>query len=257
MPAWRKLVIMSPNKESTTQVSLSVIVLCYKAGQDVFSFVENIIDCFKNQNIENFEIILVGNYAPGSIDETPAIVQNISQKYHFVKYSALPKKGMMGWDMRSGLELSTGKFISVIDGDGQMPIIDLARVYKKITSEPLDIVKTYRLKRGDGLFRKTISTSYNIFFDMLFPGLKSRDINSKPKIFTRDFYQKLKLTSDDWFIDAEIMISARRLKARVGEIPTEFLGLSGKRRSFVRLPAILEFIKNLFVYRIKEFKNKE
>ena len=51
------------------------------------------------------------------------------------------KDGMMGWDMRSGLAAATGKYISVIDGDGQMPVEDLARVYQKIKNENYDLVK--------------------------------------------------------------------------------------------------------------------
>jgi glycosyltransferase involved in cell wall biosynthesis len=159
---------------------------------------------------------------------------------------------MMGWDMRSGLALTDGEYIAVIDGDGQMPVGDLVRVYQKIRDEDFDLVKTYRIKRGDTAWRKIISFFYNLFFHLLFPGLKARDINSKPKIFTRWAFEKFNLKSDDWFIDAEIMIQARRHKLKIGELPTVFLGLSG-RRSFVKIKAIFEFIRNLIVYRIIEF----
>jgi hypothetical protein len=52
-------------------------------------------------------------------------------------------------------------------------------------------------------------------------------------------YERLTLQSDDWFIDAEIMIQARLLGFRIGEVETEFLGLAG-RRSFVRMSAVVE-----------------
>ena len=69
---------------------------------------------------------------------------------------------------------------------------------------------------------------------------------------TRDAYSRMNLESDDWFIDAEIMIQARRLGLRVGELPTGFLGLSG-RRSFIGLSAIMEFLRNMVSYRISEW----
>jgi glycosyltransferase involved in cell wall biosynthesis len=162
----------------------------------------------------------------------------------------------MGWDMKTGLALATGNYIAVIDGDDQMPVEDLIKVYEKIKKEKLDLVKTYRVKRGDDSWRKIISFFYNIFFKILFPGLNSRDINSKPKIFSMETYKKFDLISDDWFIDAEIMIKARRLKLKIGEIPTFFRGLRC-RRSFVKPSAILEFIKNLIIFRINEFKIKK
>jgi len=156
--------------------------------------------------------------------------------------------------MKSGLAMAAGKHIAIIDGDGQMPIDDLIRVYQKIRAESFDLVKTHRIERGDSAWRKTISFFYNLFFHILFPGLKARDINSKPKIFTRQAFEKFNLRSDDWFIDAEIMIQARRYKLKIGELPTVFLGLSG-RRSFIKIGAIFEFIKNLIVYRLAEFTN--
>ena len=233
---------------------LSVVILCYKSGAQVFDFVKKVNKNFKNNDINDYELILVGNYTPGKNDRTPEVVREIAKSDEKIKFVSKPKQGMMGWDMKSGLKIADGDFIAVIDGDGQMPIADLVRVYKSIKTGELDIVKTYRLTRGDGLWRKIISYVYNCIFLLLFPGLKARDINSKPKILTREFLKKLNLDSDDWFIDAEIMIQARRLKARIGELPTQFHGLTGKRRSFVKLPAIFEFITNLIVYRIKELR---
>lgn len=233
---------------------LSVVILCYCLKKEIFNFVDKVETDFKNNNINNYELILVANFLKGDNDSTPKYAEQIAEKNNNIKCVCRAKEGMMGWDMKSGFEKTSGKFIAVIDGDGQMPIKDLIRVFKKIKTDNFELVKTYRLTRGDGIWRKIISTVYNIIFNSFFPGLKAKDINSKPKIFTRDFYNKLDLKSDDWFIDAEIMISARRLKAKIVEIPTEFLGLCGKRKSFVRLPAIFEFIKNLILFRIREFK---
>lgn len=257
MPAWRKSAIMPPNNSQNnyniTMPDLSVVILCYNLGKDIFNFANKVKADFVKNGIENYELILVANFLENSHDRTPKYAKQISQKNNNIKCVCRVKKGMMGWDMKTGLEKTSGKYIAVIDGDGQMPIEDLPRVYDLIKNKNLDLAKTYRLVRGDGLWRKIISFFYNILFSLLFPGLKGGDINSKPKIFTRDFYNKIKLSSDDWFIDAEIMINARRLKAKIEEIPTEFTGLCGKRKSFVRLPAIFEFIKNLIRFRIKEF----
>ena len=99
---------------------------------------------------------------------------------------------------------------------------DIVRVYRKMVADDLDIAKTFRALRYDGMKRRIISVGYNIIFQLLFFGLKSWDINSKPKIIKREAYQKMSLESDDWFLDAEIMIQARRLKLKVGEIPSKF-----------------------------------
>jgi dolichol-phosphate mannosyltransferase len=64
----------------------------------------------------------------------------------------------------------------------------------------------------------------------------------------------MNLTSDDWFIDAEIMIEIKRLGVPFFEFPTEFHELSG-RKSFVKFSAIFEFIRNLILFKLKDFKS--
>jgi hypothetical protein len=67
-------------------------------------------------------------------------------------------------------------------------------------------------------------------------------------------YKKLRLESNDWFVDAEIMIKARRYKFKIGEIETNF-NKNPKRQSFISFKANVEFIKNILTWRIKEFKH--
>lgn len=78
------------------------------------------------------------------------------------------------------------------------------------------------------------------------------DVNSKPKIFTRAAFEMMELKSDDWFIDAEIMIQARSFGLRVDGIATVFKKID-VRESFVKLDTICELIRNLVKARIKEF----
>jgi glycosyltransferase involved in cell wall biosynthesis len=231
--------------------NLSVVVLCYRSADTIASFV-NLLVASLNQHEPDWEVVLVGNFIEGSGDRTPDVVKNLAKTNPRIRSVTLAKEGMMGWDMISGLKTATGKVISVIDGDGQMPHEDVIRTYNKLKDEGLDLVKTYRTERDDGSYRRFISSIYNIIFKILFPGLKNRDINSKPKIFTREIYEQMDLHSDGWFIDAEIMIQARRLKLKIGEIPTGFRNMYS-RPSFVKPQAIFEFMGNLVWYRIKEF----
>jgi glycosyltransferase involved in cell wall biosynthesis len=235
------------------EINLSVVILCYRSGESIIQFANNTQERIKNLT-SSYEIILVGNYFEDSGDNTKEVVEGIAAKDHHFKAVCYPKKGMMGWDMKSGMDRAVGQYICVIDGDGQFPIESLDLCYKEIIKGEYDLVKTYRISRGDGIYRKTISKVYNFLFTLLFPGLNAKDINSKPKIFTKKAYKEFNLTSDDWFIDAEIMIRARRLKLKIKDFPVEFLKLEN-RQSFVKFGAILEFVKNLIIFRIKEFRS--
>ncbi len=204
---------------------------------------------------DSYQLVLVGNYIENSDDNTKEIVEKIAAQNERVKAVCKPKEGMMGWDMKEGLYNADGEYLCVIDGDDQFPLDSIKLCYDKIKDGSYDLVKTYRSVRNDGFYRKTISRVYNLLFKVLFPGFPIHDVNSKPKIFKRSAFEKLTLESNDWFIDAEIMILARRYKFKIYEFSIEFAELKG-RKSFVKIVAILEFIANLIRFRIKEFSQK-
>jgi len=231
--------------------NLSVVVLAYRSGETLREFVDALV-CLLDREEAEWELVLVGNYFADDGDQTPRIVKELAESHLRIKAVTRTKKGMMGWDMKSGLDATTGKTLAVIDGDGQMPCEDVVRIYRKLIDERLDFAKTYRTNREDGLCRTTLSIIYNIIFKILFPGLKSRDINSKPKIMTREVYNQMDLSSDGWFVDAEIMILSRRMQLNIGELETGFRCLLN-RQSFVRPSAIFEFLANLMWYRILEY----
>lgn len=235
-------------------IELSVVVLCYRAEEDIIPFVQQLKKIIPTLT-DKFEIVLVGNYFPGTADRTKEIVEKLAQQDEHIKAITKPKKGMMGWDMLEGIKASVGDYICIIDGDGQFPVESIEACFTIIKQQNLDLVKTYRLKRFDGNNRILLSKIYNLFFRLLFPNLNSKDVNSKPKIIHRRAIDKMELHSTDWFIDAEIMINVRRYEMKFSEIPISFYKI--KRSSFVKIGAIYEFIKNLVIYRIKEFHVKK
>ena len=236
--------------------ALSLVVLCYRSEDYAAEFTARTVAVLEEAGIEDYELVLVGNYVEGSADRTPEVVRELAAANPRIRCLAEPKRGWLGWDMRGGLEMARGDAIGVIDGDGQMPVSDVPTLYRLLRREKYDLVKTFRITRGDGLTRRLISNVFNKLFHLLFPGLQARDMNSKPKILTREAYRRMELRSDDWFIDAEIMIEARRLGLRVGEVPTGFLGLTG-RRSFISAGAVLEFLGNLVRYRLREWRRRD
>ncbi|PIT99558.1 MAG: hypothetical protein COT74_11200 [Bdellovibrionales bacterium CG10_big_fil_rev_8_21_14_0_10_45_34] len=232
------------------QPFFSLVILCYKGGNAIVPFIEKAHRLLGDYNFP-WEIILVANYMEGVEDPTPEVMRNIAKKLNNCRVLTLSKKGMMGWDLRSGMSVARGEYVGVIDGDGQFPIEALASCLAKIRLEGLDLVKTYRVRRDDGLYRKLISIVYNFLFRMLgFGDLK--DANSKPKVIRRVKFEEMRLCADDWFVDAEIMIKAHRMGLKVKEIPIHFSAQTD-RCSYVKPSAIFEFIKNLLAARNGRF----
>ncbi|MDD2239289.1 MAG: glycosyltransferase family 2 protein [Kiritimatiellae bacterium] len=228
---------------------LSVVILCYHSADVVRDLVAQVEREMEEARID-YELVLVGNYLPGDTkDRTPEVLKELAESKPRFTVVAREKQGMMGWDMRLGLEAAKGRHIAVIDGDGQMPMSDVIKVYRVLQVGRYDLVKTFRAQRQDGVYRRTISGFYNFLFRLLYPAAHVfRDINSKPKVMTREAYDKIHLVSNDWFTDAEIMIEALRHDLSVGEVSTVFYR-NERRGTFVPISAIFEFLGNLIYYR--------
>jgi glycosyltransferase involved in cell wall biosynthesis len=229
---------------------LSAVVLCYRGGRDVLGPVADLHACLRASGVD-FELVLVANYWPGADDVTPEVVADYARERPEVTVVAGPKQGGMGWDMRSGLAAARGDVIVVMDGDGQNPAEDVIRMYRLIAASGVDVAKGRRTTRGDGAYRALISRVYNLAFRVLFGTKGLSDINGKPKGLTRAAYARIGpcLRSDDWFADAELVLEARRHGLRIGELDVSFL--QPTRPSFVRPSAILEFVVNMFAYRLR------
>jgi glycosyltransferase involved in cell wall biosynthesis len=227
---------------------VSAVVLCYRAGESIMAVIEPLYDLLERSGVTH-ELVLVANYWPHEQDDTPRIVRSFAETHDSVTVLDEVKEGGMGWDMRSGLAAARGAYLIVIDGDAQNPIDDVLRMYELLRQTGADVGKGRRVNRADGLYRRLISWGYNILFRLLFrtPGLW--DINGKPKGLTREAYRRMHLQSNDWFVDAEIVLAATRTGMNIVELPVVFLE-NKERSSFVRISSIWQFFVHMVRYRI-------
>lgn len=230
---------------------LSVVILCYKAGRQVPNFVGRVKGSLDKRGI-SYELVLVGNYNAheAKTDETPVVVRSLAEHDRTIVAVTEEKKGMFGWDVRSGLAKASGEVVGFIDGDGQMPAEDIVRLYDEMLSRGTDMAQMFRVKRHDGLQRLFISRLYNALLRLLFPRVSVYDANAKPKLFRRAALEQLTLRADDWFIDAEIVIQAAYRGLSVAELPTIF-HKNAHRSSFVKMKDLLTFFFNLIRYRLR------
>ena len=149
-------------------IEFSMAVLCYRAEESVIPFVENLHSILSFFHF-NWEIVLVANYWPHIPDHTPEVVRSLCECMPHTRYIAEPKQGAMGWDMKSGLDACEGRYIGVVDGDGQYPFEAILSCFAAIKIGDYDFVKTYRVLRSDSLYRNIVSGIYNRLFKLLFP----------------------------------------------------------------------------------------
>ncbi|HRP69955.1 MAG TPA: glycosyltransferase [Turneriella sp.] len=231
-------------KTATTAPNLSIVLLCYKTEEHFVPYATQIIKAF-NVVYSPFEMILVANYdAHDSTDKTPAMARCFASENKKCRVVARAKEGGMGWDLRSGLEIAQGEKIMFLDGDGQTPVEDMVRLWNFSEETVADIWGIYRTPRRDGAIRKAMTLIFNTSIRILFPRLRVRDINAKPKILTRRAYEIIQPKNSDWFIDAEVLLAAVNHHFTIRQIPGAFEANTW-RKSFVNLCVVFEFITNM------------
>lgn len=228
---------------------LSAIVLCYRAGDSILRVIGPLYDLLLREEVR-FELVLVANYWERQPDPTAGVVSAFGAEHDNVVVVSRAKEGAMGWDMRSGFDAASGETMIVIDGDAQNPVEDVVRLYRLMGESGAPVAKGRRITRYDGAYRRSISVVFNFLFRALFGSGRLWDINGKPKGIRKDAYQQMNLRTDDWFIDAEIVLEALRLGLPVVEMPVVFHE-NDERDSFVRVSAIAEFIRHMARYRLR------
>lgn len=216
-----------------------------EVAAQVIAEIQNVLD----KEAIDYEIVAVNN---GSRDKTGEILEQLQKKDARIHPCTVPVNKGYSWGIVSGLKEARGNILGYSDGDGQVDPQDIVRVYKKRKETNAVLCKGTRHHRGDGWKRIVASKGYNLLFAALF-GLYLNDVNGKPKIFTRDFYNSITIDSKDYFIDAEIILKLRKQGHRPEEVPVSFDKRS-KGKSTVSYNTVVEFFKNLVKWRMQSWK---
>ncbi len=217
----------------------SIVIPLYNEEAVVGRSVEELLEALEGAFAGRYELILVVN---GSTDRTGAICEGLAWEFSQLKMVRAPVNLGYGGGILTGLAHARGAYCGFTCGDRQVAPDALVQVMREMATGHYDLVKTYRVVRGDGLGRRIQSMAYNWLFQRLFR-ISCRDINAMPKLMRRQVYEQLALVSTDWFIDAEMMIKAERIGLRVKEVPVIYLRRRGGA-SAVRLSTVFEFLQN-------------
>ena len=237
---------MAKTVERTENIpALSLVLPCYNEEDVIGNTAVHLIKVFRAMDVD-LELVLVDN---GSVDDTGKIIDKlIADGYPVVKEAVTVNQGYGNGVLR-GIKASRGKIVGFVCADGQVEAEDVAKTYRIAAQMKEDrLVKVRRRFRMDGLVRKCVSNFYNLLTNVRFGGLGSIDINGNPKKIPREYIERMNLQSKDWFLDAEIMIKAKKLGLEV----YEFNVLSQMREggsSNVNAGTCWEFIINLLKYR--------
>lgn len=236
---------MQENSEQC--VALSIVLPFYNEEACVEQVISEIYALLKQTGIV-FEIVAVQN---GSSDRTPQILAGMQKHFPELCLVDVPVNRGFGYGVIQGLDHSTGQVIGYMPGDGQIDPAVLPLLFQRVQQTQADICKGRRVVRHDGWYRWLVSKIYNWTAQFLFR-LPTDDVNGHPKLMTRQTFSKLRLSSYDHFIDAELMLKAKALQLKISEVDLEFQK-RGTGHSKVRLFAAgIEFLRNMLRVRFSK-----
>ena len=198
-------------------MDLSIVIPSYNEEESLPLTIKQITELFHGKKIE-YELILVDN---GSHDKTAEVISLYMKKNPRIKLVTVKKNEGWGNGVIKGSEKASGKFLVYATADLQTPVDDIFRIYEVIRNEEdKTIVKVKRDHRGDEFTRYMLSKSYNFLINLLF-GFVSSDVNATPKIMQTFEFRQLEPIYKDYFIDAELLIKAKKRGFRIIELPTQ------------------------------------
>jgi len=161
----------------------------------------------------HYEVILVDD---GSTDGSGSFIDQLAAEYPFVTAIHHQRNRGLGAAIRTGLVNASQELVLYMDSDFPVSVPEARAALLQVTPE-VDLLIGYRVGRAEGPRREVMSWTYNRLIRRGF-GLAVRDVNFAFKLIRRSLVLQMGLRSEGSFIDAEILLEARRLGARVREI---------------------------------------
>jgi glycosyltransferase involved in cell wall biosynthesis len=219
--------------------SISVFFPCYNEEDNIQRVVGRAVEVLEGIDAD-FEVIIVND---GSADQTGAIANSIAAAEKRVRAVHHPRNLGYGAALQTGFKSATKQYVFFADGDGQFDIGEMPAMLPLM--EQYDIVCGYRLNRQDPFVRKLNGWMWTKLVCLLF-GMKIRDIDCAFKLFKREVFDHIKMSSAGALISAEILARATRAGYKITEVGVHHYPRTAGKQTGAKLRVILRAFKELF-----------
>lgn len=172
---------------------------------------------------EVLEIVLVDD---GSSDKSVLSIKSFIKikRIKLIQHKVNCGKGKA---IISGLKKTTGKTVLIQDADSELSPSDYPKLLKPLLEGKADFVIGNRWKNKQGKFWfKAGNRTLTLLLNLLF-GLQIKDLYCGYKVGTREVWQSLKLSSNRFEIEPEIIAKLALSKARIANVDIRYIDPRG------------------------------
>jgi len=189
--------------------SLSVVIPMYNEEAYVDRAVAAATGVLEEMGGE-WEIVIVDD---ASTDDTARRAEALAAADARVRVIHNAVNRRLGGTLRAGYAAARKELIFYTDADLPVDLSQLPRAVCLLEYQQADLLAGYRFDRtSEGLHRAVYTIGYHVLIRLLF-GLRIRDVNFAFKLFRRSLLQRFPLRSEGSFIDAELLLRARKAGA--------------------------------------------
>ena len=205
-------------------------------------------DLLAQGDIADYEMIVVDD---ASTDATPEIAAALAAQDSRVRIVRHAENRKLGGSMKSGFQAATGDLVLYTDADLPFDMHDVHKAIRLLRYYDADVVSAYRFDRtGEGYVRTVYSFFYNLMVRVLF-GVRMRDINFAFKLCRTRIFDHVELKSEGSFIDAELMVSARKLGMSVVQFGVDYFPRTRGVSTLSSPSVIVKILKEAWSLRAK------
>jgi dolichol-phosphate mannosyltransferase len=197
------------DSDSKGRPSLSVVIPAYNEEATIQRAIAEAEEALAAQG-NSFEILIVDD---GSTDRTAELAAEAGGAS--VRVIRHGENRGYGAALRTGFSEAKGDLVGFTDADCQFDLGELDRLI--LLCRDYDSACGYRLDRQDPPMRRFLAGVYNTLVRFLFrTGV--RDCDCALKLFRREVLQAVEITTDGFFVNAEVLAKLRRAEASIVEV---------------------------------------
>lgn len=219
--------------------SISVFFPCYNEQENVERTTASTVSVLEELGVD-YEVIIVND---GSGDSTAEIAQKLADGNDKIKVVNHPRNLGYGAALQSGFKAATKELVFYTDGDGQFDIKEMPALLPLM--EEFDIVSCYRINRQDNLIRKINAWCWTKLVCILFR-MRVRDIDCAFKLFKREIFDNIEMSSSGALIDSEILARSVRKGYSITQRPVRHYPRTAGAQTGANIKVILRAFKELF-----------